>query len=89
VRPIAGIYADDILTSIRFESRPVKSYSGPHLPVVAVEDHSFMSWWKPNWRERLRLLLGGRVRVMVNYSTHGPLHLDTEGGWGDSSPHDW
>jgi hypothetical protein len=48
-----------------------------------------MSWWKPGWWERVRVLFGAPVRVLVNYSAHGPLHLDTEPNWGASLPLEW
>lgn len=49
---------------------------------VATEDGACISMWRPNWRERLRLALGAPVRVLMNFSLHGPLHLDTEAGSG-------
>jgi hypothetical protein len=56
----------------------------PDIPIV-VEDEAFISMWRPSLRDRLNVALGAPVRVLVNYSVHGPLHVDTERGWGTSS----
>jgi hypothetical protein len=92
MRPTGWHYAPARLISLHFESaacdgeRPI-SYA--NYPPIAVEDGAFMSWWKPSWLERIRLLCGASVRVKVNYSLHGPLHLDTESTWGAPSSIDW
>jgi hypothetical protein len=67
-------------------NQPITYRSG--LP-IAVEDGAFMSWWKPTWIERIRIAFGAPVRVQVNYSLYGPLHLDTETRWGAPSRRDW
>lgn len=80
------------LMTVRFEAGPLEgnqAVTQTNCPPIAVEDGAFMSWWRPSWRERLRLLCGAPVRVMVNYSLHGPLHLDTESAWGAPSSVDW
>jgi hypothetical protein len=92
MRPIRIDDADVCLTSIRFEalsrdgSQPITCWSGPP---ITVEDGAFMSWWKPTWIERLRIMCGAPVRVLVNYSLYGSLHLDTESRWGAPSSLDW
>jgi hypothetical protein len=92
MRPIIHPSATARLISLQFEStpcedgQPITYRSGPP---IAVEDGAFMSWWKPSWPERIRLLCGVPVRVKVNYSLHGPLHLDTESTWGAPSSPDW
>lgn len=37
---------------------------------------SFMTWWRPSWRDVWCLLRGDVIRVTVNYSLYGPLDLD-------------
>ena len=59
--------------------------SGAPQIAVATEDGACISMWRPNRRERLRLALGAPVRVLMNFSLHGPLHLDTEAGFGASA----
>ena len=78
-------YARARLTSLRFESAPAVTEPAASRPPIVVEDNAFVSWWQPLWRERLRILCGAPVRVLVNYSLHGPLHLDTKSRWGVSS----
>jgi hypothetical protein len=50
-------------------------------PAVLIDGAAFMCWWKPSVFERLRLLFGASVRVMVNYSD-APLAVDTMPEWG-------
>jgi hypothetical protein len=52
---------------------------------VAAEGNACMAMWRPSWRERLRVALGAPIRVLINYSLHGPLHVDTEAGAGAPS----
>jgi hypothetical protein len=85
--PFRHPYATSRLVSLSFEtmaSDSDKYVGGPNRPPITVEDNAFVSWWKPICRERLRILCGAPVRVLVNYSLHGPLHLDTQSGWGAS-----
>jgi hypothetical protein len=79
-----------LLDQIAFKTRPRASKNtGLPRPEIMSEGGAFMSWWKPSPWERIRLLCGANVRVMVNYGDHGPLNLDTMGEWGLSSPADW
>lgn len=85
MQPIVSGKADRGLLSITFVARGVDEQDTvPNIPVV-VEDLAFVSMWRPSLRDRLRLALGAPVRVLVNYSVHGPLHVDTERAWGTSS----
>jgi hypothetical protein len=92
MRPLNHPSAAARLISLQFESapcdddQPITHSSGPP---IAVEDGAFMSWWKPSWSERIRLLCGTSVRVTVNYSLYGPLHLEAESTWGAPSSLDW
>jgi hypothetical protein len=52
---------------------------------VAAEGNACTAMWRPSWRERLRVVLGAPIRVLINYSLHGPLHVDTEAGAGAPS----
>jgi hypothetical protein len=82
--PLARQSTQDTLGSIKFTTVDDAQRNGqPSLPPIVVEGDAFMSWWRPNWRERIKLLFGGPVRVVVNYSLHGPLAVDTEAKWGD------
>jgi hypothetical protein len=83
--PIASGEAHFRLLNITFAARGIgEQPTAPNIPIV-IEDRAFVSMWLPSLRERLRLALGAPVRVLVNYSVHGPLHLDTERGWGTCS----
>jgi hypothetical protein len=85
MKPIASGNAHCRLLSITFVAGAVCEQStAPDIPIV-VEDEALVSMWLPSLRERLRLALGAPVRVLVNYSAHGPLHVDTERGWGTCS----
>lgn len=65
--PTPGIYrAHGIPVDVWLESSDQK-----------LEDEtSFMTYWKPSWRDVVRMVFGGRIRVSVNYSMGGPLDLD-------------
>lgn len=41
-------------------------------------DGIFYSWWRPSWRERLRLLFGGDVRLAIVASGHPPVALEVK-----------
>jgi hypothetical protein len=85
MKPIAFGEANRRLSNITFAARGVgEQDTAPNIPIV-IEDGAFVSMWLPSLRERLRLAFGAPVRVLVNYSAHGPLHVDTERGWGTSS----
>jgi hypothetical protein len=85
MKPIAFGEARCRLLNITFAAREVCEHpTAPDIPIV-IEDRAFVSTWLPSLRERLRLALGAPVRVLVNYSVHGPLHVDTERGWGTCS----
>jgi hypothetical protein len=95
MRPVPIDDPDDdglsaLLVEIVFKTRPVATQN-PILPKAEImpQGEAFMSWWRPSLWERVRLLCGANVRVMVNYSDHGPLNVDTMGEWGLSSPADW
>ena len=78
-----------LLDTINFRTRSVaeRNEMFPRSEVM-LDGGAFMSWWRPSLWERLRLLCGANVRVMINYSD-GPLRVDTEPTAGDSSPADW
>lgn len=85
MKPILFGEANYHLLNITFAARKVgEEHTGLNIPIV-IEERSFVSMWLPSLRERLKLALGAPVRVLVNYSVHGPLHVDAEGGWGTSS----
>ena len=87
MRPLKFPEADSSLSSISFTL--IERVEQNSVVPIAVERASFIAMWSPTIRERARLLFGAPVRVLVNYSTHGPMHLDTERRWGDSSRLDW
>lgn len=72
------------LQSISFAACEVDEGNARDISII-VEDGAFVSMWRPSLRERARLAFGAPVRVLVNYSVHGPLHVDTERCWGTSS----
>jgi hypothetical protein len=85
MKPIAFGQANCRLLNIAFSaSESYRESAVPDIPIVT-EDRAFVSLWRPSPSERLRLAVGAPVRVLVNYSLHGPLHVDTERGWGTSS----
>lgn len=85
MKPIAFGEANCRLLNITFAARGFgEQDTALDIPVV-IEDQAFVSMWLPSLRDRLRLALGAPVRVLVNYSVHGPLHVDTERSWGTSS----
>jgi hypothetical protein len=87
MRPFRHPYAEARLVSVRFEAMlNDEIITDADKPPITVEDNAFVSWWKPIWRERIKILCGGPVRVLVNYSSHGPLYLDVSLGWGSSWP---
>lgn len=50
------------------------------LPVLIENDNglkSFYSYWQTTWRERLAILFGRPVRLVV-IGNHPPVHIDTE-----------
>jgi hypothetical protein len=47
------------------------------LPVVK-GDGIFFSYWKPTWRERVRLAFGANVRLCISGSSHPPVMLDID-----------
>lgn len=75
-------YAASRLLSVQFEAATCDSSEEMDCPLIAVEDNAFLSWWRPTVHERFQILGGAPVRVLVNYSLHGPLYLDTDSGWG-------
>ena len=83
--PFKHPYSTACLLSLRFEARADDEViaNADNVP-IAVEDDGFSSWWKPIWRERIGILCGKPVRVLVNCSLYGPLHLDTHSRWGSS-----
>jgi hypothetical protein len=89
--PIVGPYAEakEKLDRLTFTVLVDGDKEVVRYPEIIVDGGAFMSSWKPGWRERIRLLIGAPVRVLVNYSAYGPLYLDTESDWGVSSPRDW
>lgn len=82
MKPIASGKANGRLLSITFAA--CENRSTPDIPIV-IEDDAFVSMWLPSIRDRLRLAFGAPVRVLVNYSVHGSLHVDAAGDWGISS----
>jgi hypothetical protein len=85
MRPFRHPYAKARLVSVRFDAMPDDEIvADADKPPITVEDNAFVSWWKPIWRERIKILCGVPVRVLVNYSSHGPLYLDVSLGWGNS-----
>jgi hypothetical protein len=79
--PISDPDSDGIaalLDEIIFKTKPCGSQT-PLLPKPEImpDSGAFMCWWRPSLWERIRLLCGANVRVMVNYSDHGPLNVDT------------
>ena len=86
MKPILFGESNYRLSNITFVARGVgEQITASDIPIV-IEDRAFVSMWLPSLRERLRLALGAPVRILVNYSAHGPLHVDTERGWGSSRP---
>lgn len=87
MRPFRHPYAKARLVSVRFDAMADDEIvaDADKLP-IAVEDNAFVSWWKPIWQERIKILCGGPVRVLVNCSSHGPLYLDVSLSWGSSRP---
>lgn len=85
MRPYRHPYATSRLLSLRFEAatrdgeEPIPHVG--HLPIT-VEDNAFVSWWQPELLERIRIVCGAPVRVLVNYSNGEPLRVDTGSGWG-------
>jgi hypothetical protein len=73
---------------MHFEAAPAATGATSNNPAIAVEDGAFVSWWQPTCQERIRILCGLPVRVLVNYSLYGPLHVDTQSGWGVSTGDD-
>jgi hypothetical protein len=84
--PLAIHLSDDLAAD---DAAKVLAHEIGHAIDDRGRGQAFMSWWKPSWLERIRLLRGAPVRVKVNYSLHGPLHLDTESTWGAPSSIDW
>jgi len=70
------------------ETRPVKFkqanwvLKGPDgvedLPVCHTDDGNVCSCWRIPWIKRLKVLLTGRVFLVVRGHTHPPLWIDTE-----------
>jgi hypothetical protein len=86
MQPLRTCETDAWLNDIRLTFREATSNSASTtlgIPVAA-EDNACISMWAPTWRERLRLAFGVPVRVLLNYSPHAPLYVDTE-GWAASS----
>ena len=84
MKPLQHPYATATLLSLRFYAAPARAVSGDRGLQVAVEDNAFVSWWRPFWRERLRILCGAPIRVLVNYSDGGPLRVDIGSSWGNA-----
>src|SRR4051794_34538413 len=71
MKPISRDDAMSRLVSLRFEATPCDGdqvVARGSSPPIVVEDNAFMSWWKPDWLERFRIMCGAPVRVLVNYS---------------------
>jgi hypothetical protein len=85
MKPIAFGETNYRLLNITFAAREIGEQDTPYNIPIVVEDQAFVSMWLPSLRERLRLVLGAPVRVLVSYSVHGPLHVDAECGWGTCS----
>jgi hypothetical protein len=85
MKPIAFGEANRCLSNITFAACGVREQDTAHNIPIVIEDQALMSMWLPSLRERLRLAFGAPVRVLVNYSVHGPLHVDTVRGWGTCS----
>jgi hypothetical protein len=85
MRPFRHPYAKARLLSVRFDAISDDEIlaDADKLPIT-VEDNAFVSWWEPIWRERIMILCGVPVRVLVNSSSHGPLYLDVSLSWGSS-----
>lgn len=49
------------------------------LYVAYDDDSRFYSYWKPTWRERIRVLYGFPVRLCVHSNGHPPVALDVTG----------
>jgi hypothetical protein len=47
------------------------------LPVIQ-SDGVFYSYWRASWRERMRVLFAGKVRLCVASAAHPPVMLDTD-----------
>lgn len=85
MKPLRRSYSKAYLMSLQFDARADDEVvARGDNPPITIEDNAFVSWWKPAWSERIRILCGKPVRVLVNYSPYGPLHLDTQSGWGSS-----
>lgn len=86
MRPLKHPYAAARLVSLQFEAAALDGQNAgqKEATTITIEDNAFVSWWKPTWPERVRMLIGVPVRVVVNSSLDGPLNLDTGSGWGTS-----
>ncbi len=47
------------------------------LPISDYEGVIY-SYWKPTLKERVKILLGYKIRLCVASSIHPPVHIDTE-----------
>jgi hypothetical protein len=45
---------------------------------VAMDDGNFYSYWRATWRERLAILFGTPIRLIVAGQAHPPVTLDTD-----------
>jgi len=47
------------------------------LPITDSDGHMF-SYWQPSWKDRVRILFGRTIRLVVIGYSHPPVALDTE-----------
>jgi hypothetical protein len=85
MKPLTTGEADAWLEKLELTMHAADRAGAPAAIPVAAEDNACMAMWRPSWRERLRVAFGAPIRVLINYSLHGPLHVDTEAGAGAPS----
>ncbi|MEA2833480.1 MAG: hypothetical protein QOG66_1682 [Methylobacteriaceae bacterium] len=85
MKPLTTGEADAWLEKLELTMRAADGASTSAAIPIAAEDDACVAMWRPTWRERLRVAFGAPIRVLLNYSLHGPLHVDTEAGAGASS----
>jgi hypothetical protein len=56
---------------------PPADFDYPPLPVVNTE-YGLMTFWRPTWRDRFRILFGQPVRLTLAGFVHPPVFVDTE-----------
>jgi hypothetical protein len=85
MKPLTTGEADAWLEKLELTMRAADGVGASAAIPVAAEGNACMAMWHPTWRERLRVAFGAPIRVLLNYSLHGPLHVDTEAGAGAPS----